>query len=156
MTSPTATNPVDQLTRALGATERLVTAVGDDHGLSRPDAPAGACATCSTTWSAATWRWLPCSPGRHPRQRRRPPRRRPDRRLPAVRRGVAGGLRPALRARRGRHRPRGDGPRRRGAAPALTEILVHGWDLVRATGQPTTGLPADLAEQELACRPVAS
>jgi len=32
----------------------------------------------------------------------------------------------------------------------LTEHLVHGWDLARATGQATTGLPADLAEQELA------
>jgi uncharacterized protein (TIGR03086 family) len=31
----------------------------------------------------------------------------------------------------------------------LTEALVHGWDLARATGQPVTGLPADLAEQEL-------
>jgi uncharacterized protein (TIGR03086 family) len=31
----------------------------------------------------------------------------------------------------------------------LTEHLVHGWDLARATGQATTGLPADLAEQEL-------
>ena len=32
----------------------------------------------------------------------------------------------------------------------LTELLVHGWDLARATCQPTTGLPVDLAEQELA------
>jgi uncharacterized protein (TIGR03086 family) len=32
----------------------------------------------------------------------------------------------------------------------LTELLVHGWDLAHATGQPTTGLPDDLAEQELA------
>jgi uncharacterized protein (TIGR03086 family) len=31
----------------------------------------------------------------------------------------------------------------------LTELLVHSWDLARATGQPTTGLPEDLAEQEL-------
>jgi uncharacterized protein (TIGR03086 family) len=32
----------------------------------------------------------------------------------------------------------------------LTELLVHGWDVARATGQPTAGLPDDLAEQELA------
>jgi uncharacterized protein (TIGR03086 family) len=32
----------------------------------------------------------------------------------------------------------------------ITEILVHGRDLADATGQPTTGLPDDLAETELA------
>lgn len=30
----------------------------------------------------------------------------------------------------------------------MTELLVHGWDLAQATDQPTTDLPADLAEQE--------
>lgn len=31
----------------------------------------------------------------------------------------------------------------------ITEALVHGWDLARATGQPTAALPAALAETEL-------
>jgi len=31
----------------------------------------------------------------------------------------------------------------------ITEALVHGWDLARATGQPATVLPADLADAEL-------
>lgn len=33
--------------------------------------------------------------------------------------------------------------------PRITELLVHGWDLARATGQPP-GLPDDLAHSELA------
>lgn len=39
--------------------------------------------------------------------------------------------------------------------PALVRLrcaeeLIHGWDLARATGQSTDGLPADLAEEALA------
>lgn len=31
-----------------------------------------------------------------------------------------------------------------------TETLVHAWDLAQATGQPVDGLPADVAEEEIA------
>lgn len=32
----------------------------------------------------------------------------------------------------------------------ITEVLVHGWDLARATGQPTTDFPDDVAAMEVA------
>jgi uncharacterized protein (TIGR03086 family) len=32
----------------------------------------------------------------------------------------------------------------------IVELLAHGWDLARATGQPTDGLPAAVAERALA------
>jgi uncharacterized protein (TIGR03086 family) len=45
--------------------------------------------------------------------------------------------------------PFGQVPGRMALHLRITEVLAHGWDLARATGQPAN-LPEDLAEQELA------
>ena len=74
----------------------------------------------STTTSSATTRWLPSTPRLRP-----PPPRSALERIVATRRGdqVAGEY----------------------ALGQVQEVLVHGWDLAKATGQDTK-LPADVVD----------
>lgn len=46
--------------------------------------------------------------------------------------------------------PFGKGPGSRLAHVRVVEVLVHGWDLARATGQAAAGFPQDVAERALA------
>ena len=145
------TEPVSQLSLALDITGRLIAAV-----------PAGKWAdpTPCPEWSVrdlvahlVTGNYLFTSA-----LRGEPPpavrgTSRPDGELPGAYRDSAGALVEAFRQPGMLERvvsvPFGSVPGAVALHLRITEVLVHGWDLARATGQPAT-FPEDLAEQELA------
>ncbi len=149
MTTPTAGDPDQQLTQALNATEHLVAAIRDDQW---------AAATGCAPWTVrelldhlvgGNQTFAAILTGQTP----------PDRAADHLGADPTAAYRAAGEALRAAFAQPGVMDRvltvPAGAVPGavalhlrLTEILVHGWDLAQAIGQPTSGLPADLAEQE--------
>jgi uncharacterized protein (TIGR03086 family) len=140
--------PVSQLARALDATGQVVDAVAADQW---------AAATPCTDWTAADLlRHLVLGNSRFAAAvsgDSLPEDAGPDSGLPAAYRDSAAALLTAFGAPGALERvvtvPFGTVPGSVALHLRLTEVLVHGWDLAQATGQPAE-FPADLAEQELA------
>jgi uncharacterized protein (TIGR03086 family) len=139
---------LSQLARALDATGLVVDAVTEDQW---------AAATPCTDWTAADLlRHLVIGNGRFAVAvggETRPEAAWSDPELPAVYRDSAAALLAAFSAPGALERmvtvPFGTVPAAVALHLRMTEVLVHGWDLARATGQ-SAEFPADLAEQELA------
>jgi uncharacterized protein (TIGR03086 family) len=139
---------VSQLARALDATGQVVNAVTADQW---------AAATPCTDWTAADLlRHLVVGNGRFAAAfggENRPEAAWPDAELPAVYRDTAAALLSAFGVPGALDRivtiPFGTVPGSVALHLRVTEVLVHGWDLAKATGQ-SVEFPADLAEQELA------
>ena len=151
MTSPPTSDHVEQITRAVDATERLVAGVRDDQW----DGPTG-CPEWSVrdllnhlvggnlaAAAVLTDEQPPDPSGDHLGTDPADAYRRSGE---AVRAAFArpGALEKIVTV------PAGTVPGAVALHLRLTEHLVHGWDLAQATGQATSGLPAELAEQELA------
>lgn len=139
---------VSQLARALDATGQVVDAVTADQW---------AAATPCTDWTAAELlRHLVVGNGRFAAAfggETRPEAAWPDAELPAVYRDTAAALLAAFGAPGALDRivtiPFGTVPGSVALHLRVTEVLVHGWDLAKATGQSAAGFPDDIAEQEL-------
>jgi uncharacterized protein (TIGR03086 family) len=145
--------PVSQLARALDATGRVVDAVTAEQW---------AAATPCTDWTAADLlrhlvlgnsRFAAAVTGQTPPEDAGPTADLPTADLPAAYRDSAAALMTAFSAPGALERmvtvPFGTVPGAIALHLRVTEILVHGWDLAQATGQPAE-FPADIAEQELA------
>ena len=151
MTGPTSAAPADQMARAVDATGRLVAAVRDDQWAGPTGCPGWSVRDLlnhlvggNLVAAAVLTDERPPDPtadhlGADPAAAYR---RSGD----AVREAFArpGALEKVVTV------PAGTIPGAVALHLRLTEHLVHGWDLAQATGQATMGLPAELAEQELA------
>ena len=149
--TPMTTEPAEQLSIALSATERLIAAVRDDQWT----AP-----TPCTDWNVRDLvEHVVGGNYRFARALRGEPPALPEDALRSGRdllkayRDSAAALLDAFRQPGVFERvvtiPFGTVPGMVALHLRITEVLVHGWDLARATGQPAT-FPDDLAERELA------
>lgn len=145
------TDPAGQLSLALGVTERLIATVGEEQwGSPTPCTDwrvrdlVNHMVTGNNLFASALSGQPPAAP---------PGTSRPDADLLGAYRDSAGALLDAFRRPGALAKavtvPLGTVPGIVALHLRLTEVLVHGWDLARATGQPAT-FPEDLAEQELA------
>lgn len=149
--STTAPDPLEQLTRALDATGDLLAGVREDQWGAPTGCPGWRVRELVDHLVGGNRTFAAILSGQAP----------PDRDADHLRDDPIGAYRDAGQAlRAGFSRPgvleeefSVPAGRLPGAAALhlrITELLVHGWDLARATGQATTGLPAELAETELA------
>src|SRR4051794_3091893 len=149
----TGTDGPDRLARAAEAVERLVDAVGDDQWGAPTGCPGWTVRDLLAHLVGGTWGAVAALGG--PRRPEGDP----------LGDDPAAALREADEALRGAFArpgvleqvvtvPAGTVPGAVLLHLRLTELLVHGWDLAEATGRSAGGLPADLAEQELAFSPV--
>jgi uncharacterized protein (TIGR03086 family) len=151
MTSPTAADSLDQLTRAFDATERLVAGVRGDQWTEQTGCPGWSVRDLLGHVVAGQFAFAAILTRENPPDNTAEPLGADP---TAAYRDSGEALRTAF-SRPGVLDevftvPAGTVPGVVALHLRLTELLVHGWDLARATGQSTTGLPADLAEQERA------
>ena len=151
MTTPISDGPDDQLTRALSATEGLVAAVRDDQWAAPTGCPGWNVRDLLNHLVGGNQAFAAILAGRAPSD---PAADHLGDDPIAAHHAAGEALRAAFVQPGVMDRvftvPAGTVPGAIALHLRLTEILVHGWDLARATGQPTTGLPADLVDQELA------
>jgi uncharacterized protein (TIGR03086 family) len=154
-------DPVDQLATALDATEHVITAVRDEQWAAPTPCPEWTVrdlVSHMVTSNHAFVRILSGAPARAPGSPAPDAPASgladvPDRGLVEAYRDSAGALLAAFRQPGVLDRihtvPIGPVPGIAALHLRITEVLVHGWDLARATGQHAQ-FPEDLAEQELA------
>lgn len=150
MVISTTTGPVDQLSVALDATGQVIAAVGDQQWANPTQCPKWSVrdlvshVVTGNFMFASILRGAPAAASQDPL--------RPDGDLLSAYRDSAGRLLAAFRSPGALERvvtvPFGSVPGVVALHLRITEVLVHGWDIARATGQ-LARFPDDLAEQEL-------